>query len=265
MKISCSSLQMYWRCPELYRKVYVDKEIPRAAPDENMVRGTAVHAAIEFALKAKIAGKSVGLPSMLSVLDAAIDSESKKMIISDTFAGLDNILAPVRQAGEFAVKAYHKSILPFVNPVAAEYHIVRQVSADVQFEGFIDCVDRNERGELVIRDAKISGSDRTPDQDSAASSVQLALYAIMYQSISGEKVLHGTLDNFVNSKRPHYLSRHVQFTQQGLDAVWLRVERTVAAIKAGQFPPGDSFWVCTPKRCPQHATCPMGAGVPRGI
>lgn len=65
LKVSATSLQMYWRCPEEYRKIYVSEELKRMPPTPEMCAGTAVHAAIDFAHKQKLLGNNPSLAEML--------------------------------------------------------------------------------------------------------------------------------------------------------------------------------------------------------
>lgn len=263
MKISVSALTTYWRCPEMYRKIYVAQEVKRAAPNEPMVIGIATHAAVEAALLGRRAGADVPMATLLAIADAKIDKESKRIKLdpADVFGNV-NIGDRVRPVVYSAIRAYVKGRLPYVNPVEVELQFSIEWTEGVQITGAIDLIDELHDGTRLVRDLKVSSSGRTPDTDSAEKSVQLAVYSIVYGRLTGEDpVWRGTLDHFVNSKRPHYLSRTVDFTPEYLSAIALRVDRTVAAIKAGVFPPGDPYWSCTPNKCHLWKSCPMGAGV----
>jgi hypothetical protein len=244
----------------------VDKEVEKFKPTWNMVAGTAAHSGLEYALKEMIAGRQPKLVDMMMASEKSLGKEWAKgveMSLSDQLSGADKLYKEMaRKKAERCLVACTKgrnAILPDIRPVAAEKWLEMEWRPGVLMRGKVDMVDMV--GEVYrIRDLKVGGP-RTPDGHSAASSVQLPIYKIMVKKCLGLDAVFGRLDHFVDSKRPHFTPREIKIQEHYERAVGMRVDRTIDAILAGHFPPGDPYWVCNSKRCKYHATCPMGAGV----
>lgn len=273
MHISATSLQLYWRCPELYRKVYVTKELEREPQTPEMAVGTANHAAIDFMLKKRAEGTLANkwpnggnalLASALTVAHGTLSTCFKNMIVDAASAvvGAEDLMRPMKLILDHAVTAFHRQMLPYSNPMASEMPITKpwatiDGSQGVDVKGAIDWVDKTEEG-IIIADVKTGTTEKTPDRDSAARSFQLPFYAIMYHEMTGVWPKFGCLHHFVNSKRPHYTSRIIEITPNLIRATVNKVNATIAAIRAGIFPPGDAYFSCNESRCRAWLNCPMG-------
>lgn len=268
MHISATSLQLYWRCPELYRKVYVSKELEREPQTIEMAAGTANHAGMDFMLKQKKAGAKLDnslLAAALTVAEGSLSTCIKNMIVSpaSVLIGEEVYSGQVKGIVQNAVRSFFRSLLPYSNPVGSEMPVTKPWElADASVEpvkvmGAIDWVEDTSEG-LFICDVKTGTTDKTPDRDSAERSFQLPFYAVMYERIYGVRPKFGVLHHFVNSKRPHYTSRVVKLTDKLLAATVIKVDTTIKAIKAGIFPPGDAYFACNESRCRAWLNCPMG-------
>jgi len=263
-KISASALLKYWRCPEYYRKIYVGRELKKEPPSPEMCVGIAVHAAIDFAMKKKIENVSVDIPEMMVMAEnalrkelmAALEASTDPADIINPQGAMQTKYAEVQRA----VMTVHKKLLPVINPIASEYHFFTEWRPGWDIEGYIDLLALEKDSSISVIDWKIGTSSRTPDQNTAEVSVQLPLYAIMARRTLSYIPKKGILYHYVPSKMPHFLAREVEFTDRYLDAITLRVNRTLDAIEAGQYPAGDPFWSCNAKRCPVFSGCEMGAG-----
>jgi hypothetical protein len=268
MHISATSLQLYWRCPELYRKVYISRELEREPQTIEMAAGTANHAGIDFLLKQKKAGTKLDgalLAAALTVAEGTLSTCVKQMIASPahTLVGEEVYNGQVKGIVGSAITAFFRSLLPYSDPVGSEmpvtkpWELLDKSIEPVKVMGAIDWVENTEKG-LFICDVKTSCTDKTPDRDSAARSFQLPFYAVMYERMYGVRPKFGALHHFVNSKRPHYTSRVIELTDNLLDATIRKVDTTIKAINAGIFPPGDAYFSCNESRCRAWLNCPMG-------
>lgn len=265
LKLSPSSLGTYWRCPELFRKKYIDKEIERTPGNWKMVAGSAAHAGLEFGAKEKMDGREPDCTAMMLKGQAELEKEWAKGVdlpLESSITGGNVYKLMATKKMERCVQVVHKKYLPSLNVEGAEVWLEKLWRPDVKLRGKVDIFDRK-KGKLLIRDLKVGGG-RTPDKHSALKSHQLVIYAILVEMITGEKPVEGWLDHFVDSKRPHFTPRHIKFTDRMLDAMRMKIDRTVDAILAGNFPPGDPYWVCNAERCTYHPECPMGAGAANG-
>lgn len=263
LKLSPSSLSKYWRCPELFRKIYIDKEIERPRGNWKMIAGVGAHAALEFALKAKMNGERIDPAAMMIVGQRELGSEWRKGVSLPLEAeiGGDNVYRAMAQKKmERCIQTCYKKLVPKVDVIAAEKWVEYEWRPGVQIRGKIDFIERVSGNNVEIGDLKVGGS-RTPDKHSAISSAQLFIYAILVDRLTNLNPVSGKLWHFVDSKRPHFTPRTVNFSKRNLRAMEKKIDRTIDAIQAESFPPGDPFWVCNPYRCEYHNDCPMGAGV----
>lgn len=262
-KISVSALTKYWRCPELYRKIYVDKTMEREPPSIEMAVGLAVHAGLDYAAKRILKGYMPGITEMQLVAEQQLRKDIPRVPLDpvDLVGAAGNKIKFASNAVEQALKVALKELVPKMNPLMSEYRFLEEWRPGWNIDGAMDRLDLMPTGDVVVVDYKIGTSSRTPDQKSAENSFQLAAYAIMVRRTLGYVVKRAQLVHYVPSKRPHFLTREATFTDKYLKAAELKINRTLDAIEAGQFPPGDPFWVCNETRCPHFNGCEMGAGV----
>jgi len=260
MNISVTDLVDYWKCGQYFnlkkqRKLKRFENIP-------MLVGTSVHAGAEHGVSALILGEKPNLTMMKVAAITALDKTFDKVEVDplDEISGRRDMI--YRQAIakiERALTVYHGKELHMLTPIAAEQKIRMPWGAHV-ITGVIDRVGVDEAGALTIDDLKV-GSARPPDKDTAEKSAQLAIYALIWWDKTGKMPERGTLTHFVDGKRPHYTVRDVYFTERGLEAMRLRVNRTLAAIDAGVYTPGDPFFTCNAHKCAAWSICDMGAGL----
>lgn len=247
--LSSSSLGLFLRCPEAYRRRYVEKEAGKS--NMAMIKGKAFHAAVDGNMNAKIdTGKALPMKYLVQIMTDKLSDE-----LQDSEEDDDN--------GEHAsslthlLRAHHHLQAPDYKPTAAEVGFrIELDSCGHDYVGYIDMIgELTETGEPVIVDWKTSG--KKPANRSQHDSDQLTGYYASQSDELGEKV-ELRLDCLVGGKSPK-VKRHVLPTRRdGEDLVAFAQKINIASkvINQGLFPPASSqSWWCSASWCQFHSTC----------
>lgn len=249
--LSASQLDMFARCPEQWRRRYVEREIipPRLA----MLKGGAVHAGAETNMRQKIES-GVDLPKS-EIVEAAVSSYEMKIKADgyqlkegETKKDVDGTRDLVATLAE----AHAEKQAPEYQPkeVEKKFRIeLPALSHDVV--GVIDLVTAS--GEVV--DFKTTG--KMMNAADAEESVQLSLYAAAQE---GAEEVTVKLDVLVEPSARLPVRRqliHATRDKTDLPIVARRVSVVSKTIDAGLFPPAPvGSWWCSENWCGYWASCP---------
>lgn len=249
--LSASQIEMFAKCPESWRRRYIEREIipPRLA----MLKGTAVHTGAEFNFRQKIETHE-DLPTN-DIIDAAV-SRYESAIKHDGYQlGGDETELDVgrtKDAVALMAAAHAAEQAPEYQPVEVEKHFRLELPAiSHDLVGVIDLV--SDKGEVV--DFKTSGKKMTLDD--AAASTQLTVYAAA-KNPDGESTVK--LDVLIAPTKTMPVRRQViEGTRDKSDLPILakRVSVVSKTIDAGLFPPAAvGSWWCSESWCGYWSTCP---------
>lgn len=241
---SHSQYDTFKACGRSYEFKYIKGR--KSPPSPAMARGTAIHAAIEAALRAKVAGSAVDLQAQVSLVSDAFDKAAQDIQWNDESPGKTKDVALA------LYRTYHVMALPRMNPVAVEDPFVVKVGV-VTVRGIIDLVDHEKEhpgdpGRLVVADLKTSGAKWSqPDVDRDA---QLSLYTAV------KRQTFARIDNLVSTKTPAYHRLPTVRGPADHRNIVEDYEQTVDLIKKGVFPmaPMDS-WKCNERWCAHWSVC----------
>lgn len=251
---SPSSIDMYTRCGEAFRRRYIEGEI--IPPVIAALKGTGVHRAAEMNMRQKIDSHE-DLPAA-DIVEAAVAA------FDDQTHG-DYMLTPEeRSRGERLVLGEAKDELvematvhatlqaPDYQPVATE-KLVRIELPDSPRDllGIIDLIDDQDR----VTDFKTSGKAKS--QAEADSSVQLSVYAVAFRALTGREPAELRLDTIVRSASA--TKRAVVTTQRDENdyaALAARFNAVLAGVQAGVFlPAAPGSWHCSARWCGFFNSC----------
>ena len=249
--LSASSLGLFLRCPEAYRRRYVEGE--KSKSNMAMIKGKAFHSACDGNMKSKIeTGKALTLNELYQIMEDKLSDEVKEAGESD-----DN--GDHASAVKHLVRAHHHLQAPDYKPVATEVGFrIELESNSHDYVGFIDMVGELEgTGEPVIVDWKTSG--KKPANNSQHDSDQLTGYYASKVDELGKNV-ELRLDNLTMGKTATpKVKRHVLATRRDEEDVVAFAQKINIASKVidqGLFPPASSqSWWCSASWCQYHATC----------
>ena len=254
--LSASQVDMFCRCPEAYRRRYIEGEI--IPPGFAMLKGTGVHAGAEENFRQKISSHE-DLP-IVDIVDAAVagfegavaggyamteDEESRgsKTVIEEVVA---DVVEMATLHGEEQAPDYQ--------PVQVEEYVrIELPNHSRDIVGVIDLVDDQDR----VVDFKTAGKKKS--QGAADNSTQLTIYAAAHKSATGRDASEVRLDTVVRTKTKTSRSV-VTSTRDDADfgALANRINAVTGSIDAGTFTPAvPGSWWCGPKWCGYWDTCPF--------
>lgn len=252
--MSPSQLETFCKCPEAWRRRYIEGEI--IPPGIAALKGKGFHHGAENNMRQKV-DSHVDLP-VDDIVEMAVESFDAEvhggyeLTAEEESIGRKKVLAEAKDSlADFAL-AHAEWQAPDYQPILVE-HPFRIVlpNATHDLVGVIDLTDDQDR----ITDFKTGTKAKT--QEDADSSVQLTTYAAAFKSITGRDPRELRLDMIVQTD--YTTDRSVQTSQRGpddFDALAQRVSAVITAVNAGIFTPATpTAWWCCPKFCGYHATC----------
>lgn len=251
---SVSQSDMYARCPEQYRRRYVEGHV--SPPGIALVVGSSVHQTAEANHRHKLKkGADIALDTMHDIAQEAFKSrlEEQDLFLPPEDKGHKR---RVVKAGEkkthSLVDVYGRRFAPTVEPQLVEERDRMKLPGLCDVVYIIDLLDRRS----VLHELKTAG--RKPNQDTADRHLQLTFYALALQA---QRSISPRLqyDALVcpSSGNTSYVALKTRRTQEDFDAVLRRFTTQVRAISAGLFPPCDpTSWICSPRFCGYWSTCP---------
>jgi DNA helicase II / ATP-dependent DNA helicase PcrA len=238
LDLSFSRLETYGECPLRYRFAYILR-VP-SVPHHSQSYGKSIHDAIEFLLRARMAGENPPLADVEAAFRRAWRSEGYLS----------------REHEERRFEAGLQTLRRFAAAEAASPQRPAQVEKEFLFDfegdrvsGRFDRIDLTPDGATVI-DYKTAAVDEPREaQDRARKSLQLKLYALAYQRQSGRLPLRGEL-RFVETD----LAASVDYTPADLETAERAIRDVAAGIRADDFTARPSPQACG--GCAFQRVCP---------
>lgn len=252
--LSISSLALFWRCPERWRRRYLQRERePQSGP---MIVGKAVGAAITQHYAAQIAGQTLSASDADDVCGAEFDESALR---PGADFGEDDP-GELRTHGREALRAYLSDTAPKVRPVSVERKVeLRFEKAQWAFVGYLDVED--ESGTVV--DVKVGKKHVT--EPAARRSPQATSY-LLARALEGHPAqrfeFHSVRRGAVRGERCQVIP--AQRSDSQLRALEERIAQTARLIArcadSGEWPlASPDGWWCSQRMCAFWATCPAGA------
>ena len=249
--LSTSQLELYARCPEAYRRRYVEGE--RRPPGVAMLVGTGVHSGAEVNFRQKIESH-VDL-SANEIVDAAVASYNQRVHNEGVQPEIGQSKRLATALGRDHVvhlaSAHAAAQAPHYQPVEVEKAttiILPSCSHDL-----VAVTDLRDDKNRVV-DFKTAA--KAPTNGEAHASLQLTVVATAYQVDRGEKPNEVRLDVLTKTREPKRYVLASERDEQDFAALANRIESIVGAINAGVFPPtSPANWQCSAKWCGYYRTC----------
>lgn len=254
-----SDLMLMLLCGEAFRRRVLNQE--RHPSSYLALRGKAVHKGREINLREKME-KGGALPET-AVTDAARDvivhNFQEDDIDMREFPGIPKTAIRDQAIDETVrfVSADYLEYQRMIQPTAVELLVSVELDGyDFNLGGKIDVVDRG----VIVRDLKTK--KRSPGATDADQSDQLSLYALLYQSWSGQRAEKMTLDCLVMLKGGiKSVCLETTRTTEDLEATLRKFAMANRAIERGVFLPAPyGSWKCSEKYCEFYYDCPYMLG-----
>jgi hypothetical protein len=253
--LSATSIACYLRCPELWRRRYIEHEYEPT--NGAMVLGAAVHAAEAQADSLQI--ETGERPGGELTQDAFADEWEDRTERQEVAYG-NETKGALKDAGVGVLRAYDRDIAPHLQPVSSEREF-RLTLPGVDW-GFVGYIDLEEASGAIV-DRKVV--KRRKSQAEADSELQVAPYLLTRQA-EGNPASRLEFHTMVHGAKPYAEVVPTTRTERQLDAFVERLYRIAAEVAwrldTGNWagaPPGS--WWCSERFCAHWHRCPMGGAV----
>ena len=252
---SPSRVTTYLRCPEQYRRAYINRE--RIPPGVALVKGGAVHRAAEVNFKQKVVTEH-DLPvrdmteAAVAHVQGTVKAEGLLLTREEAARGVRAVEGDLIDRAVALTELLAKRVTPSIQPALVEQRVVIQLPHH-RFDllGYLDVADSEGR----VRDLKTSGRRKT--QDEVDRSDQLTFYDLGYRALTGRPPAGVTMDVLLDQKRPDVQTLHAVRDEHDHRVYLNRLNSAVAGVAAGSFPPAPlGAWWCSPRFCGYWQTCP---------
>lgn len=252
--LSASQLDTFCRCPEQWRRRYIEKEI--IPPGIASAKGKGFHAGVETNMRQKLDTREDLPPE--SIVDAAVAAFEAEahggVALSDleSSRGATVVIGEAKDSVAAMAKVHAEQQAPDYQPRLIEQTVrIELPNAPHDLLGIIDLADELDR----VTDFKTAG--RKKSQSDADDSVQLSIYAAAFHAHTGRKPQEVRLDSVIQTKTK--TDRQVLVSDRGVDdfrALANRINVVSSSIQAGIFPPASpGSWWCSPRWCGYWSTC----------
>lgn len=231
--LTAAQIETYLRCPAEFKLRFILN--PPQMPSFNLSYGSLMHTCFQLYNQSKLDKKTISLAS----LKAHIRNNWPK----EGFVYVEHSKRGLEQAISTITRFYKREEAAQIHPAYVERAFEVSLSdMEVVLVGRIDAVYQNE-AEIEIRDYKTGASTITDEKSAnarAASSQQLALYALAWEQMNGRAPERVTLDfvdvGFIGTAKK---------TQRQLKAIEEKVKTVAEGIRANNFTPASSHQFCT--------------------
>jgi RecB family exonuclease len=258
MYLSVSSLALFWRCPERWRRRYLERQ--REPQTGAMVVGQAVGATMAGYFASKMAGEALSATDADDLCAAEFDERAAQPL---TDFGQDEP-ADLREQSREALRAYLEELAPSVRPVSVERRFeLRFEGAEWSIIGYLDIED--EPGDTI--DVKVGAkhvSEVRAERDPQPTVYGLARRAeghpdgrFLFHSVRRGPIRSGERCGVVPAPR----------TASSLAAMETRIAQTARQIarcaETRDWPlSGPDGWWCSAGHCRFWSGCPGGRARP---
>ena len=253
--ISASQLGMMGRCPEQYRRRYLENEI--IPPGISMARGVGVHQGAKVNFKQK-KDSHEDLPEQ-DIIDAsvagyeAILKRGIQLTEDEESRGYDAVVGETKDTVVGLAHLFAGEVAPQYQPVyVEERHRIVVPNATHDLVAIMDLAD--EFGRVV--DLKTSGKSKS--QRDVDGSEQLSFYALVFKALTGDLPSEVRLEVLVETPKTHKRSRQTLVgarTSGDLIALVNRINAMLKALEAGVFMPRTEGWWCDSRWCGYWRSC----------
>ena len=257
---SHTALQTYAKCPEQWRRRYVEGH--KIAPGFSFVRGRAAHEGHAHDLRHKREhGRRASVEELLDITGDAVKAElSGELTVTEEERqeGIAAIKKRTLEQSRQAVKMLNATVTPILEPKDVERKHTMRLQNLPGFE-VVMYPDLVTHGSLEVHDLKVVS--KSPSKDAAETSTQLTLYSLGVQAVNQAPSQEQQLTHVVMTRNPKIVVQRVQNTAEDQRRVVNRAAHIIKSIQAGSFPPApEGAWWCSRRWCGYYDTCPFVRG-----
>ncbi len=243
---------MFCRCPEQYRRRYVEKEI--IPPGIAAIRGTGVHAGIKENFGQKIESHEDLKKS--DIVDAALSgfkAELKggfSLTPDEQSIGRKKVVGAAMDTTAALSELYADEMAPEYQPRLVEQRVKLELpDSSHDLLGIIDMADDKD----IVVDTKTAAKSKSASD--AVTSRQLTTYALLHRKHTGRVAKELRLEVLVATKKPKRQTLRTTRGPADFEVLAATMNAVFESIDLGNFPPNTEGWWCSEKWCGYATTC----------
>jgi putative RecB family exonuclease len=239
--LSASSVNDYIDCGLQYKFGRVDN-LPREYSPDTMEYGSAIHRTLADFYQEKMIGNTLSLPD----IHALFETHWKKaaQVIPYLRYSTGKNFTILLNEGKELLKAYYENVSDEgFTTIAIEEPVGFYINGlDVPIVGYIDLMEEDDAGTLIITDWKTSG--KAYSLKDINTNMQLTIYQMAMKAMghTGEILLK--LDVLIKTKQPKFEPYYTSRTQEDEKRVIKKIQAVWQGIQKGVFIPNDTSWKC---------------------
>ncbi|MBM4305117.1 MAG: PD-(D/E)XK nuclease family protein [Deltaproteobacteria bacterium] len=240
--LSASSVGDYLDCGLLYKLSRIDKIKPEFKPDA-LEFGSAIHLVLAEFYKQKMIGNKLSLKDVQEAFEGfwrelAEDNSDIQYAEGKDFETL------LREGKELLIPWYNRVSENEFKVIGVEEPFILSLrELAVPILGYVDLIEEDESGTIIITDHKASG--RSYSNDETDKNLQLTLYqiAVKANGFQGREILL-KFDCLIKTKQPKFDQFWTSRTEQEEKRAIKKVQEVWNGIHKEVFIPNDGHWKC---------------------
>lgn len=239
--LSASSINDYIECGMQYKFGRIDK-LPQEFTPDVMEYGSAIHRTLADFYQEKMVNNILSLPDIHSIFEthwkkATQVSPYLRYSTGKNFTTLLN-------EGKELLKAYYENVPDEgFTVIAIEEPVAFYINGlDVPIVGYIDLMEQDDSGTLIITDWKTSGKAYSLKEINSNMQITLYQMAMKAKGHIGEILLK--LDCLIKTKQPKFEPYYTVRTEEDEKRVIKKIQAVWKGIKNNIFIPNDTSWKC---------------------
>jgi putative RecB family exonuclease len=252
--LSSTQLDTFCRCPEQWRRRYIEGDV--IPPGIASAKGKGFHTGAETNMRQKIETyEDLPVSDIVELSVAAFEAQAHGGIAftdDEHTRGPSIVIGEAKDSLRVLATVHAQQQAPDYQPILVEQTVrIELPNAPRDLLGIIDLADNLDR----VTDFKTAG--RKKNQADADDSVQLTTYAAAFHAHTGRQPSEVRLDSVIQTKTK--TDRQVITSQRGgadFSALAHRINAVTRAIDAGNFTPtAPGSWWCSARWCGYWSTC----------
>lgn len=249
--LSASAINDYTECGLLFKLGRIEK-VPMEFTPDTLEFGSAVHKALAVFYEEKMTGNIFSSKE----LGDLFETHWKDAVANhpDIKYGKGKSFDLLRTHGRELLDAYYRSLPddPYTVLAVEEYFEFYIEGLDVPLIGYIDLMEEDASGTIIITDWKTAAKAYTFDE--VNKNFQLTLYTMAMKSTGFyNREILCKFDCLIKTKVPKFEQYYTTRNRDDEQRAITRINQTWEAITKGVFTPNDTSWKC--KGCVYQNAC----------
>lgn len=249
--LSASAINDYTECGLLFKLGRIEK-VPMEFTPDTLEFGSAIHKALAVFYEEKMTGNKLSVKELCDLFE----THWKDAVANhpDIKYGKGKSFDFLRTHGRELLDAYYRSLPddPYTVLAVEEYFEFYLEGLDVPLIGYIDLMEEDASGTIIITDWKTAAKAYTFDE--VNKNFQLTLYTMAMKSTGFyNREILCKFDCLIKTKVPKFEQYYTTRNREDEQRAITRINQTWEAITKGVFTPNDTSWKC--KGCVYQNAC----------